>query len=952
MQTLWARVAQSRGSCNYSSGFSSAAAINRRTASAPIRRRLGLDDICAAFFSTVAFASAVADSNRKAAKKEEWTKVIGEAKCHLIALKTEQERHISTLRQTTPPIISIDSEESGSKAEGQTWQDVLNWDQGEIYERKALGFEDWQGIPLSVLRNASGVQIWDFLKYHAHHFPRFKGVNGPEVWNTVTWPLHIKKLKTLEWSIARLALDLMSHTSRDHPWCFPLDQGTAEVVMSELSVVTTNEIHSRRDYILSQLYTLEHTKECAEYYHNFESPTLPRYCASRAQDPDGADQLNANLHALFEIRSHRDSADISQLLPKICYYLLTSDSPPSIHTYNLLMSEFAGAGRDDLIPCLLASMYRSHMRPNEVTLAETLRHYIRTRDCPRFDRHVQRMDGFDVGIAEAHPHLDIPELLKFRYRARVVRCDSEEQFVYEYHHYSDLTESDIVALKQEAKLKVYEKPRYNLEVHHALIQGALVFHGTSEGIKHYRTMIDEGWEPDQEILLSILHHCTVDLDWEAGISVWRRLQTLTTPIEDRGFVLMLQLCQECNKYDIVQEILHIGVRQGVLPPTLMEMDWREPELHEQVLDPAKALDVAKDICILKQGLQGLLQESRAGGDDSRGISDRIKLIANQIERSLRRPTLQTVALLHEAHVDYTGEQPSTEIDTILRNSDRDILALVNELQDVQFCISVGKLQTQVHTELSTFTRWLQKSESNAFSIRLSILEDQFQGISTAATRFMEKSRTWLIRINTWILLVKFHALHKQMGDVQKEVSQFVVPYLVGIVQTMQTRGGDVSSMIHATSRQIQEIIDKINGSMVILKNAGVTRMLSSREKYRLKVSARYQRLSKGSPSKKAPRIGELPSKVNDADMKEPKARNIDELQNQLPFQSQGRWELQSRLARIFQNAPEPLLSEQEAVADVCKMAKKRSQGWRDAPSGLDLTQSRSSPLSAHELDHA
>lgn len=121
MQTLWTRVGQSHCLCRHLS----TAALARPSTTAPVRRRLGLDDVFAAFFSTVAFASAVADGNRKTARKEEWVRVIKEAKRELHVLQADQERRISNLEHAGQPSPGTDEREIHN-TQPQSWQDVLD----------------------------------------------------------------------------------------------------------------------------------------------------------------------------------------------------------------------------------------------------------------------------------------------------------------------------------------------------------------------------------------------------------------------------------------------------------------------------------------------------------------------------------------------------------------------------------------------------------------------------------------------------------------------------------------------------------------------------------------------------------------------------------------------------------------------------------------------------------
>ncbi|KAL8903746.1 MAG: hypothetical protein Q9171_007289 [Xanthocarpia ochracea] len=955
MQTLWARIAQSRCSCNCSSCLSSATNVSRRTAAAPIRRRLGADDVFAAFFSTVAFASAVADSNRKDAKREEWIRVIKEARRDLRALKADQQRRISNLAHPVPPALPAPHEER-STVDAKSWVEVLDWGEEEIRDRRALGFEDWQGLPLDVLRTASRGQIEDLLRKYTHHFPRFKSSYGPDVWSTVTWPYHIKKMKTLEWSIAQLAMDLMSGMPESQAWSLSNVRGVAEEVMSQLSIVTIDEIASRRVYISHLLGTLARRKDRDEYFHHFESPKYPNYSGSEASLPNAADQLNEKLHSLLEHTTDGRSTRITELLPKICYYLLTSSSPPNIHTYNLLISEFAGARRDDLIHCLLRSMYRTHMRSNEITLAETLRHYVRTKDRFRFDRHVQRMAGFEEGLEEAHPQLDIPELLKFQYRVRVTRYFTDQPPVDEYHELSDLDESDLLALKKEAKIKVYQKARCNLEVHQALIHGALFFHGTYEAIKHYRTMVSEGWEPDQEILLGILRYCILDLEWEAGCAIWRRLQAFGTSMDERGVALMLQLCQRCNKHEGILETLRYCISQGILPPTVLEIGWHDAAMYEDAQDVLKGFGVAKDMWILKEGLHALLRGLRTDYGITREDSKHVFFITNQIERSLRRPTPDTISLLHEARSYAATDHKSSLLDTKLLDSGEHILAMVSEFHDVRFSMKVKRLEATLLEKLSTIAQWVKECRSMLFSIRLRGHEDR----AAATTRFIEESRTQVISINTRIIPGKVRAIGKQIGDIQYGISRYVVAYFVAHVRTLHGRMGIVSARIRGTSIELSIIIRSIQEEAV---RHGSAERSSIQGKFPTRITAGHKQVKRidkiERPSQQADvakltlsipvsKTSPIAQEVHGQDSASPKA---DELQAQP--QSQGQV---LKIKRLQDARPtyDPFVPTRKlTIADV-EVGLTGHACWRQQPSDLDLIHpsNRTDPVSVYELEHA
>ncbi|KAI4193703.1 MAG: hypothetical protein LQ346_003845 [Caloplaca aetnensis] len=785
---------------------------------ATVRRRIGLDDVFTAFFSTVAFASAVVDGNRRTARQQEWVTEIEKARSELDAVKADQERRISRLGSAVRPSSKIGCPSINSAGLG-TWQDVFTWAEEEICERKALGFEAWRGIPLKVLKNARGEQIQTFLDEYPHFFPIFKGSTGQDVWDTVSWPLHIKKVRTLEWSVARLALELMRHVPIYPDWDLPDQPEMTGEVRSQLLLSASSEFHSTIDHFRGQLKELENGKRRDDFYHQFESPRFPRYNVDQPDDSSTADELNAKLHALFE-SSPRSPDRITKLLPSICYYLLSSRSPPSIHTYNLLLSDFAGGRRHDLIGHLLRSMSRTHIRSNEITHAETLRHYLHTRQCSRFDRYVDRMEGFEEGLGLAAPQLDIPDLLQFQYRVRVNRRDANGKSVDEYFDYSDLHKSELLTMWRKGMVKIYEKARRNLEVHQVLIQGALRFHGMFEAMKHYCTMISEGWQPNVEILLSILHRCLVDCDWDAGITVWRQIQASNASADERGYIIMLQLCQKANKLELIEELLQRGIQRDVLPPTVLEMGWHESALDEKPQDFMEDLSMGKDMWILKQGLEELLEEHRHLDHISHETSRRIDLLRNRITEKLRRPNHKTAALLREAGSLADCGRKFFEMDMTLRESESQILSITNELHQTQLGRRINQLEDRLTTLCCAITQTIRDTSSIFFSTCVATLEDCSGVMLSSTAELVNEYHTLVLCDRGKRLRARFDLIDRKTHVIRTELAAFVASILGQLVSEAQGRLRHLKFRIDATSGDVEKVIATIRSGSISFRNIG------------------------------------------------------------------------------------------------------------------------------------
>ncbi|KAL8868736.1 MAG: hypothetical protein Q9174_004787 [Haloplaca sp. 1 TL-2023] len=832
MQTLWARIGQSR-TCY--KRFSTAALV-QPSATTPLRRHVGLDDVLAAGFSTVAFASAVVDGNRKDARTNKWARAIREEKRKLHALQEDQERRIANLEQgknIDPP----STRQEIAPRPPQSWQDVFIWADAEIRERKQLGFETWQGIPLSVLRNASPDQIQDALNNHSNYFPKVRGVVGPQVWNSVTWPFDIKKIRTLEWSIARLALELMRNGTEDQVIFISDRDGTAQKVLTQLSIGSPQEVIPGLDNATDQLNELSRgERKNDEYYHAFPSPKFPRYDADRAEDPDSADELNARLYSLLQ-STNRPSTFTPQLIPKICSHLLSSTSPPNIHTFNLLLSEFGSKRQDHLIVPLLASLYRSHVRPNEITLAETLKHYIRKDDSQRFRQYVNRMEGFCHGLQRAHPDMYIPDLFKFHYRVRRIPLVSVEGEVQdEYYDLSDVSSSELIAMKENATVKVYEKPRCNLEVHRALIKGSLFFNGLFAGLYHYRKMVSEGWESDQDILFSILHHCIVHAEWDAGVATWSHIQRRGDLVDENGYLLMLQLCQRCDRQDAIQEVLRDGVVQDVLPSTVLEMDWDiVGPLTQQTQDNSKALAAARKALMWVQDLEQLMYQPLGEGSKDQDVRHRISVLLRQIKNVILRPSLETTSLVSEAKTLAAIEFKRTNFDAALHSSSELLLNLIHSFKDIQSSMKARGYMAQLAVATPTIAQCVEQVQGILPRIPLATLQSSSTQIFQETQRFLRAATVQWGALQCGIYLARFNAICYRTFSLRYELSPHVPKFRTSHIEHIEKRIIETGARINRIAAQVRLSSRAVDSWQVIGKKKRAVALPRPSDKRRLVV---------------------------------------------------------------------------------------------------------------------
>ncbi len=564
MQTIWNRVAQSRCTCNCSSCLSSAAAIARRSTTAAAGRRIRFSDIFTVFYSSMLATAAVADSNRKDARREAWDKAIAQAKDELKDLESQQRSRLAALS------IKPSGEQIIQETKGEHWSDVFEWASRQRERRTALGFHDWKGIPLHVLEGLSGSDIQRAVA-DSRISSRLGGEAGSAAWDIESHsrPLSTKKLKTLEWSVAKMTLRIMSQTSKDG---LAIEDGRDSIEDTSVRPFLRDEQDLSRA-ILSideRLSELRKHSQASDIHESLESPQYPRYSSGSITYRHESNSLNATLRAILNTRQQK-GAGHDALLAKVCYNLLMSTTPPNVHTYNMLLVRFCHWEEQGLVSALLTSMRESHIRPNEITHETILKFYTLIENRSAFAKYVRLMEGLDRALAIAHPETKRIPITAGRYRFPEDHQNSVAQFARGRDGAPVPVQCDMDTNMPVRQSNITEKARVNKEVYGALIHGALKFFGKEQAMQFYRAMIGEGWNANLTILTSILRHCCYKEDWPSGVAVWQEIQRRASGAHEQAYSWMLRLCRRCQQQIAFEEVLSDGTRRGILPSTVWDL---------------------------------------------------------------------------------------------------------------------------------------------------------------------------------------------------------------------------------------------------------------------------------------------------------------------------------------------------------------------------------------------
>lgn len=594
MQTIWSRVAQAQCVCSCPSCLLTTNAVARRATIATARRTIRVGDIFTVSISSLAAGLAFADSKKKDDRRKQWDKVIGDTRAMVEATEIQQQRRLAALsddarRQaldetkssghaalTDKPIKEVEAWDVQESEEQDhqdpipydrhdTWLDVFNWAEEQHTLRETSGFQDWKGLPLSLLQSLSRAQLVELVS-NERLLRRFYG--GPDCNSLVDeqskYPFSMKKIRTLEWSVAEMVLKLLIYCSRNS--LKPGEDSSCPTNSLLRGIFADKEtIRSKFHHTRERLRILHAERRSRPYYEEFEPPQIPNYDDTVIEEHEQTTKLNVSLKKLLELM--KPETNLNDLMSKICYNLLTARTPPNTQTYNMLLIRFCVLGKEPLVRAVLTSMRESHIRPNEITHTTLLRHFTATGNIIGFVEYRKRMEGRHKGLALANPEQDIHPVLQDRYR------------IFGRQDY-----------------KAAEKGRMNAQVYESLIVGALRFLGGQTAMHYYRNMISEGWSPGLGIFLAILQDCCHNLDWILGQAILEQLEKSAERMNTLTYEWMLRLCQCCGQQDFFDQILRSGVHCGALPATMLDLpNHAKAEDVAFLIERAKTLQTRKVI---------------------------------------------------------------------------------------------------------------------------------------------------------------------------------------------------------------------------------------------------------------------------------------------------------------------------------------------------------------------
>lgn len=413
MYAMWSRAAQVQSSCHCKICLHTATTIVRRSTTAASRTRTLPADFFTACYMSILGTATILDAQRKDARRKELDEKLEKAKASVSKLR------IQDGPQDTPWDGLYEDNNASSNS---TTNDLIN---PHAPKRKKMR-DEWNDSSLlrelsslcdvtrNITRSTSGRSTWiqnqmDWVRVEATVVAE---ENNPEiVLREAKSPRQLERTTD-----ATLALidNLLRQVQRG--------RGEEEA----------NHQLSKAEYdILNELYDIR----TGLYYPSYEQATL---------QPEEAQSTRALLSESVRRIFNRTSSPI-EAVGKICYNLLTSSFPPTIHTYNALIAGFNRIQRPDLAQLVIDSYIRDTAWPaTQQTMVCLLNHYRGANNIEGLRDVIARMRGVrDTGLNFSIIHKDAIYTTDWLEWATAHSASRKYAFVERAHRGSDVFDAII-----------------------------------------------------------------------------------------------------------------------------------------------------------------------------------------------------------------------------------------------------------------------------------------------------------------------------------------------------------------------------------------------------------------------------------------------------------------------------------------------------------------------------
>ncbi|KAF2255513.1 hypothetical protein BU26DRAFT_1027 [Trematosphaeria pertusa] len=558
MLALWSRAARNPGTCRCISCVSNASAVGSR-AGVAVKGPWAFGTPTSTFFYTAIFAAGIAiDATVKRNRNEQWDAAF--------ALLREEMSQPATRRRKQ--LVDDEQHHSMGSADFRPVEELFP-----------------EGVPWDIIYRSSGTQLvddrashnlqsdfdlehiseslWGLLPFDSR-FPGTPALEWPansgrdlvkhylppqSLWSPehMRWTAIRKRQTWKKLAIQELSVGMLIYALLEHANVSRLPQDALASLSPHIRTVALLDERSNKSSRREILETVEKLQALpvdasAEQITNAKvhpnRPAIPQYY----QDSDGdyhhiCQQMNTAIKYLLKGSEDpvKNDDQVAAAAAKLCHNLLVSSAAPDLQTFNILISGFKRWRRPNLIDDVIAALYACKIRPNEITCAAILDHFIQTNRPDSFSRFVAKMRGADDALMLANPEITINE----KGQDRLIRVN---------------------------ETKVYQKVHPTPMVFNALMLGVLKFAGFERALEIYYEMKEDGWGLDVLGLAHFLDDCINRVDWHGGLFIWEEISSIRRRVQPSHMAIayskMLSLCSVTGNTVAFNRVLNEVVRRG------------------------------------------------------------------------------------------------------------------------------------------------------------------------------------------------------------------------------------------------------------------------------------------------------------------------------------------------------------------------------------------------------
>ncbi|KAI1780786.1 hypothetical protein F4818DRAFT_16975 [Hypoxylon cercidicola] len=362
MHSLWARAAQAQSSCRCRICLHSGRLVVRRSTTAASRRKVTAADIFTACYTTILGTATVIDAHRKEARKNELDNKLEKARAALCSLDVQESTGQEGGESSRPDAGAIIAPE------------IQPRDLGRKRSRPANALLRELGVLPEITRRPLPPTSWMQTQLEWTHIEAAIAVEEQDPSYTLREPKSASQLRRTTEAVVELVNQLLQRSAS----CGSTRRRDGRE-LDEQSVRAEDIAWEELKGVLQSLH-----------YPSYRHPSIEPDDTARTRS-----LLGNSIRRLFN-----QAASSNEIVAKICYNILASSAPPTIHTYNALIAGFNRIERPDLAQMVIDSYINNTAWPaTRQTIVCLLSHYRGTNQINGIRDIISRMRGVkDTGL--------------------------------------------------------------------------------------------------------------------------------------------------------------------------------------------------------------------------------------------------------------------------------------------------------------------------------------------------------------------------------------------------------------------------------------------------------------------------------------------------------------------------------------------------------------------------